>query len=343
MINPFALSPTASSLSATRPYPVLSHKELGQAPDGLAFNTNTTSLYAPTSLAASTANSNAQFDYTNIAPFYAPSFTDKSRTNILTDNSQANPTNNLQLKYVVKAPQKTNIYYDGKSNIINNNSNTYYYIAAATPLQQPSYETPLYHPTQGGYYPTNGYPPVGNDYSSGYAPASYGGYGYPPQQPSYETPLYYPTQGGYYPTNSYPPVGNDYSGGYAPASYSGYGYPPQQQDNNWVNIILSVLLPLLQPKQEPNYNHTPDIINLTIKNELKDLVNLVNENKNVAKADSESVIENNDTTNNDYDYDIDNRQYETNNDYDNRKYSTTHNVTTPAKKKVVTQHPVKVF
>jgi hypothetical protein len=258
MTNPFTLSPTASPF-ATRPYPVLSHKEVGQSPDGLAFNTNTASLYAPTSLAASTANSNAQFDYTN----YAPSYIDKSRTNILTDNSQANATNNLQLKYVVKAPQKTNIYYDGQSNIINNNSNTYYYIAAATPPQQPSYETPLYYPTQGGYYPTNShYPPVGNDYSGGHATAGYNGYG--------------------------------------------YGYPPQQQDNHWVNILLSVLLPLLQPKQEPHYNRTPDIINLTIKNELKDLVNLVNENKNVAKADSESVIDNND-----YEFDIDQSQHET--------------------------------
>ena len=255
MTNPFALSPTASSLSATRPYSVLSPREVEQSPEGSTFNNNTASLYAPTSLTSSTANSNAQFDYTNIAP----SFTDKSRTNILTDNSQANPTNNLQLKYVVKAPQETNIYYDGQSHLINNNYNTYYYLASATPPHQPSYETPLYHPTQGGYYSTNGYPPVGNDYS----------------------------------------------GGYAPAGYSGYGYSPQPQGHNWINIILSVLLSLLQQKQEPHYSRTPDI-NLTIKNELKDLVNLINENNNSAKADSESVIENNG-----YEFDIDQSQYET--------------------------------
>lgn len=234
MTNPFALSPTASSLSATRPYSVLSPREVEQSPEGSTFNNNTASLYAPTSLTSSTANSNAQFDYTNIAP----SFTDKSRTNILTDNSQANPTNNLQLKYWIKAPQETNIYYDGQSHLINNNYNTYYYLASATPPHQPSYETPLYS-------------------------------------------------------------------GYAPAGYSGYGYSPQPQGHNWINIILSVLLSLLQQKQEPHYSRTPDI-NLTIKNELKDLVNLINENNNSAKADSESVIENNG-----YEFDIDQSQYET--------------------------------
>jgi hypothetical protein len=231
---------------------------------------------------------------------------DKSSTNSLIDNSQANPTNNLQVKYVVKAPQKTNIYYDGQSNPINNTYyNTYYYLAAATPHPQSNYETPMgYPPTQGGNnYPADNYPPVGGAYGGGY-----------------------------------PPISNGYGG----------GYPPQQpQDSNSLNVMLSILLPLLQQqKQEPDYNRTPDI-NLTIKNELKDLVNLVNENKNVAKADSEAVIEDNDTTNNDYDIDNeyetnnDNRKYSTTNDYDNRKYSTTNNVTTPAKKKVVTKHPVK--
>ncbi|MCS6267858.1 MAG: hypothetical protein H2174_09870 [Vampirovibrio sp.] len=313
MINPFALSPTASPFafrpSAASPRDTMAPTNESWdgtsplTPNGLAFNNNTANLYAPTSLAASNANSNAMFDYTNIAPSYTPSYMDKSSTNSLIDNSQANPTNNLQVKYVVKAPQKTNIYYDGQSNPINNTYyNTYYYLAAATPHPQSNYETPMgYPPTQGGNnYPADNYPPVGGAYGGGY-----------------------------------PPISNGYGG----------GYPPQQpQDSNSLNVMLSILLPLLQQqKQEPDYSRTPDI-NLTIKNELKDLVNLVNENKNVAKADSEAVIEDNDTTNNDYDIDNDNRTYndnETNNDYDNRTYTTTNHVTTPTHKKVAVKHPVK--
>ena len=154
------MAPTNESWDGTSPL----------TPNGLAFNNNTANLYAPTSLAASNANSNAMFDYTNIAPSYnTPSYMDKSSTNSLIDNSQANPTNNLQVKYVVKAPQKTNIYYDGQSNPINNTYyNTYYYLAAATPPPQSNYEMPMGYPTQGGYYPTDNYPPVGGHYGGGY-------------------------------------------------------------------------------------------------------------------------------------------------------------------------------
>jgi hypothetical protein len=83
-----------------------------------------------------------------------------------------------------------------------------------------------------------------------------------------------------------------------------------------INLILSFIFPLLQ--QQKQVAQDPNITtNVTVKNELKDLVNMIIQNKNEATANATATA---DVENNKYKYD-DNREYTTvTNRYDDDYY-----------------------
>jgi hypothetical protein len=259
--------------------------------------------------ANATASANSSVYAPSNASVVAPSFIDKSRTNVLTDNSQAHPVNNFQLKSIIKAPQTTQIYYDGKKFINNNYHTNYYYMAAAQP--QPEYLPPIDYPPIGNCLPplspyatTTGYGyPTGSNYNPfGYNNSEYARH----DGQSYLTDaLGLSTGGSGYPysTGNYPPVGC-------------FPQPQQPQDNTMINLILSFIFPLLQ--QQKQVAQDPNITtNVTVKNELKDLVNMIIQNKNEATANATATA---DVENNKYKYD-DNREYTTvTNRYDDDYY-----------------------
>lgn len=251
------------------------------------------SVFSPSQTTYAPVHTSSSYDYTNVSPSYtdnsvtytdnSQSYADYSNNPVYNDYSQQNyPVTNV--KYVVKAPQTTEVYMDNSNRQINNTYNTYYYMLDGTAINQDV----GYYPSASGYpaYPSSyggnggGYPDYYNTPESfygrsGYLPEmGYGsssvGAGYPP---AYEMGGY----GGQYYPQPYPPVGN-----YCPPQVC----PPKPQGSGiggqLMSVLAGVLLSSLQSgalgdTDEPSNSNS---VNVTINNQLDSLQEQVAELKN---------------------------------------------------------------
>jgi hypothetical protein len=246
--------------------------------DNAVSSADYSSVFSPSQTTYAPVRSSSSYDYTNISPSYtdnSQSYADYSNNPVYNDYSQQNyPVTNV--KYVVKAPQTTDIYTDNSNRQINNTYNTYYYMLDRMPVAQQ--DMGYYPPAMQGYSAS----PYGNGYTdyTGVAPASYGA-------------------GGYYQDMGYGSVGSTLPSGYLPQydTTRGYGqyypqayYPPQvcppkPQGSGIGAQLLSVLAGVLLSSLQGDTLATDapsnsNSVNVTINNQLDNLQEQVAELKN---------------------------------------------------------------